>query len=55
MDLIVPVFDKKGGGPASATPVKVKKAEDGDTYGTVKVDTSALLALQRSAASPEGS
>lgn len=49
MDLIVPVFDKKGGGPASATSVKVKKAEGEDTYGTVKVDTSALLAFQRSA------
>jgi len=53
MDLIIPVFDKKGGGPASATPVKVKKAEDGDTYGTVNVDPSALLAFQRSAALPE--
>jgi anaerobic selenocysteine-containing dehydrogenase len=51
MDLIVPVLDEKGGGPASATPVKVKKAESGDAYGTVNVDTSALLAFQRSAAS----
>ncbi|GMQ95780.1 MAG: hypothetical protein BMS9Abin14_238 [Gammaproteobacteria bacterium] len=53
MDLILPVFDKKGGGPASATPVKVSKAEDADTYGTVKADTSALLAFQRSARSPQ--
>jgi thiosulfate reductase / polysulfide reductase chain A len=53
MDLIAPVFDKNGGGPASATPVKVKKAENGDTYGTVNVDTSTLLAIQRSATSPE--
>ncbi len=52
MDLIVPVLDEKGGGPASATPVKVKKAENGDAYGTVNVDTPALLAFQRSVASP---
>ncbi len=53
VDLIVPVFDQQGGGPASATPVKVKKAEDRDIYGTVNVDTSALLAFHRSAAAPE--
>ncbi len=50
MDLIVPVFDKKGGGPATATPVKVKKAQAGDAYGTVKVDTSILLKFKRAAA-----
>ncbi|MFV1973763.1 MAG: molybdopterin-dependent oxidoreductase [Thiohalobacterales bacterium] len=53
VDLIVPVFDQQGGGPASATPVKVKKAEDRDIYGTVNVDTSALLAFHRSATAPE--
>jgi len=55
MDLIAPVFDEKGGGPATATAVTVKKAEDGDTYGTVNVDTSVLLADQRTVTLPEGS
>jgi len=45
MDIILPVFDEKGGGPASATSVTVKHAEDGDIYGMVKVDASALLAF----------
>ncbi|MFV2055061.1 MAG: molybdopterin-dependent oxidoreductase [Thiohalomonadales bacterium] len=53
MDLIVPVFDPQGGGPASATPVKVEKAQAADTYGTVNVDSSALHALQRTAVSTE--
>ncbi len=55
MDLIVPVFDEKGGGPATATAVTVKKAEAGDAYGTVKVDTSALLAYQHAVTSSQGS
>ncbi|GMQ88917.1 MAG: molybdopterin-dependent oxidoreductase [Gammaproteobacteria bacterium] len=55
MDLIIPEFDTQGGGTASATPVTVKRAEDGDAYGTVNVDTSVLLAVQRSVAMPEGS
>ena len=45
MDIILPVFDEKGGGPASATSVTVKHAEDGDVYGMVEVDASALLAF----------
>jgi len=51
MDLIVPVFDNEGGGPASATAVTVKKAEDGDVYATVNIDTSALLSSHLSATS----
>lgn len=44
MDLIPALFDEAGGGAALATSVTVKKAESGDTYGTVKVDPSKLLA-----------
>jgi len=53
MDIILPVFDEKGGGSASATSVTVKRAEDGDIYGTVMVDASALLAFNYSSKSQE--
>ncbi|VAX04501.1 hypothetical protein MNBD_GAMMA20-2372 [hydrothermal vent metagenome] len=45
LDIILPVFDEQGGGSASATSVTVKHAEDGDIYGKVEVDISALLAF----------
>ncbi len=48
LDIILPVFDEKGGGSASATPVTVKHAEDGDIYGKVEVDVSVLLAVKHS-------
>ena len=51
LDIILPVFDEKGGGSVSATPVTVRHAEDGDIYGKVEVDASALLALDHSAKS----
>ncbi|MDX8412261.1 MAG: molybdopterin-dependent oxidoreductase [Mariprofundaceae bacterium] len=44
MDIIPPLFDEHGGGAATATAVRVTKAEPGDTYGTVKVDVAAMLA-----------
>ncbi|MFV2004313.1 MAG: molybdopterin-dependent oxidoreductase [Gammaproteobacteria bacterium] len=53
MDLILPLFDKNGGGPASATPVTVTKAQNGDVYGLVKVNTAILLAFHHKATSPE--
>lgn len=53
MDIILPVFDEKGGGVASATSVTVKRAEDGDIYGMVEVDASALLAFNHSSKSQE--
>ena len=48
MDIILPVFDNKGGGAALATSVEVNKAESGDSYGTVNVDASVLLAFNDS-------
>jgi anaerobic selenocysteine-containing dehydrogenase len=41
MDIILPVFDEKGGGAATATSVTVTKAELGDEYGTIEVDAEA--------------
>ncbi|OGT19850.1 MAG: hypothetical protein A2V90_05370 [Gammaproteobacteria bacterium RBG_16_57_12] len=43
MDIILPVYDDKGGGAACGTTVTVKKAEHPDVYGTVRVDTAALF------------
>jgi len=53
MDIILPVFDERGGGAAMATPVTVKKAESDDVYGTVKVEMAALLASFDSSKLPE--
>jgi len=53
MDIILPVFDEKGGGMASATAVTVERAREGDVYGTVVAEPSTLLAVNQSSTSRE--
>ena len=52
MDIIVAAFDGTSGGPACATSVVVSKAQQSDVYGSVKVNVSAMLALDNALEPP---